>query len=125
MLKRICAVTVALVLVLVLGCVLGVSAAKYEVGDVNLDGKVNIKDATAIQKHLAELSKLSSEQLAYADVDYSGKINIKDATFIQKMIAGLVDPIKPTQNTTPSATEPTRETKDPNKPIELPFVPVH
>ena len=58
-------------------------------GDVNCDGKVNIKDATAIQKHLANISVLTDEGFALADVDGSGKVNIKDATAIQKHIAGI------------------------------------
>ncbi len=58
-------------------------------GDVNCDGKVNIKDATAIQKHIAGLITLTDEGLAVADVDVSGTVNIKDATAIQKHIAGM------------------------------------
>ena len=58
-------------------------------GDVNGDGKVNVKDATAIQKHIANLITLSDDGFALADVDGSGSVNIKDATAIQKHIAGI------------------------------------
>ena len=58
-------------------------------GDVNFDGKVNIKDATLIQKHLAKLESLSAEALEVADFKVDGKVNIKDATAIQKFIAKL------------------------------------
>ena len=58
-------------------------------GDVNLDGDVNIKDATAIQKHLAELEVLEGEALAVADFDEDTFVTIKDATAVQKFIAGL------------------------------------
>lgn len=58
-------------------------------GDVNLDSKVNIKDATAIQKHLANIVALTDEGFALADADDSGKVNIRDATAIQKHIAGI------------------------------------
>ncbi len=58
-------------------------------GDANLDGKVNIKDATAIQKHLANLEALSADGLALSDTDGSGRVNIKDVTAIQKHIAGM------------------------------------
>ncbi|MBQ9742278.1 MAG: leucine-rich repeat protein [Ruminococcus sp.] len=64
--------------------------AKYELGDVNLDGKVNIKDATAIQKHLASLESLSEEGLAVADYDADNRLSVKDATAIQKVLAGIV-----------------------------------
>jgi len=59
-------------------------------GDVNFDGDVNIKDATAIQKHIALLEELDQEALDVADYDLNGNVNIKDATEIQKKIAGLI-----------------------------------
>ncbi len=58
-------------------------------GDANCDEKVNIKDATAIQKHIANLTSLSDEGCALADVTQDTKVNIKDATAIQKYIAGI------------------------------------
>lgn len=61
----------------------------FYVGDVDLDGKVTIKDATMIQKALADLLTLSYESETLADVDRDGKITIKDATAIQKYLAGL------------------------------------
>ena len=62
---------------------------KFLVGDVDLDGKITIKDATMIQKALADLLTLSYESETLADVDRDGKITIKDATAIQKYLAGL------------------------------------
>ena len=59
------------------------------VGDSNDDGKVNIKDATAVQKHLAELELLDRIAADISDVDNDYKLTIKDATAIQKKIAGL------------------------------------
>ncbi len=58
-------------------------------GDVNEDSKVNVRDATAIQKHLANIFTLSSIGVALADANGDGKLNIKDATEVQKFIAGL------------------------------------
>ena len=58
-------------------------------GDVNLDGKVNIKDVTAIQKHLAFIKSLSDEGYKLADFKVDGKVNIKDATAIQKFLAKI------------------------------------
>lgn len=62
----------------------------YELGDVNRDGKLNIRDATAIQKHLAKLIDFDDEQKALADFQADGKLNIKDATRIQKKLANLL-----------------------------------
>lgn len=58
-------------------------------GDVNCDGKVDIMDATAIQKHLAGLITLTDAGYAVADVDSSEIVNVADATAIQKYLADL------------------------------------
>ena len=63
------------------------TVAQAKLGDVNKDGKINILDATAIQKHRAEISVIDT---TYADTDKDGSITIKDATMIQKYICGLV-----------------------------------
>lgn len=63
---------------------------KFDLGDVNMDSKLNIRDATAIQKHLAKIVALSDDALTYADFTQDGKVNIKDATNIQKKIAGII-----------------------------------
>lgn len=58
-------------------------------GDADADDEVNIKDATAIQKHIAKLNLISDMYTILADVDKDDDITIKDATAIQKHIAGL------------------------------------
>ena len=58
-------------------------------GDATEDGIINIMDATAVQKYLANLSELSETGLKLADVDGNGIVNIIDATAIQKYLAGL------------------------------------
>ena len=58
-------------------------------GDVNLDSKVNINDATLVQKAVANMVTLTAEQTIAADVNKDTKVNIKDATEIQKKSAGL------------------------------------
>ena len=61
----------------------------YLVGDANCDDKINVKDATEIQKAAAELLTLSELGKVSADVDDNGRVNVKDATAIQKYVAGL------------------------------------
>lgn len=63
--------------------------SRYILGDANLDGKLNVRDATAVQKHMAKLQLLEGKALELADFNSDGKINIKDATAIQKHIAGI------------------------------------
>lgn len=58
-------------------------------GDANEDNKLNIKDATSIQKHLANMLILSERGIKLADFNKSGDVNIKDATAIQKNLAGI------------------------------------
>ena len=64
-----------------------VKGVNYQIGDVNLDGRVTISDVTAIQRHLAEIEPLTDEQLALADVDGDGMVTIDDATLIQMYLA--------------------------------------
>ena len=59
-------------------------------GDVNNDQKVNIKDATLIQKHLAQLTIIDVQFLNLADTTKDGTVSIKDATKIQKYVAQLI-----------------------------------
>ena len=54
--------------------------------DVTGDGRVNVMDATAIQKHIASLEILNSERVSRADVNNDGIVNVKDSTDLQKNI---------------------------------------
>ena len=58
-------------------------------GDTNRDSKVNIKDATLIQKSIAHLAELDENSSLCADCNSDEKINIKDATWIQKFVANF------------------------------------
>jgi len=58
-------------------------------GDVNGDGKANIKDATQIQKFAAKLVELIEDESLRADVNSDSKVNVKDATLIQKYVAKI------------------------------------
>ena len=62
----------------------------YPKGDVNLDGKVTIMDATLLQKNLAGIVMLNDLQKKAADSTKDGKTNISDVTTIQKHLAGLI-----------------------------------
>lgn len=59
-------------------------------GDVDKDGQVNVKDATLIQKHVADMVDFDSMQDSRGDVDGDSKITVKDATAIQKFVAGII-----------------------------------
>ena len=56
-----------------------------------MDGKVNILDATMIQKAAAELLKLNFRQALLADINGDGRLSVANATVIQKYLADLTD----------------------------------
>ena len=58
-------------------------------GDINLDGKVDVVDATLVQYHASDVRTLKRYELQYADVNFDGEVNIVDATKIQRIAAQL------------------------------------
>ena len=61
---------------------------EYTLGDVDQDGKINIKDVSTTLKYIASLTKLSSAQFNAADVcEAKGKVDIKDVAGILYYIA--------------------------------------
>lgn len=58
-------------------------------GDVDMDGNISVKDATAIQKKIA-LMPVSKFDSSVADVNHDVSINVKDATRIQMFVAKLI-----------------------------------
>ena len=62
-------------------------------GDANGNGKVDITDATVIQRYLTGLSVFyPDETLMNADVDGDGVLTILDATFIQRHVTKINTP---------------------------------
>ena len=57
------------------------------IGDSDCDGEVTILDATAIQRHLAQLDTLKIELAS--DIDDNGYVDITDATNLQLKLANL------------------------------------
>ena len=60
------------------------------VGDVDMNGKVDVNDVTLIMKYNVDLINLSSEQLKFADVNEDDYVDILDATLLQQYIANCV-----------------------------------
>ena len=65
--------------------------SSYIRGDADGDRNVDIRDVTAIQRHLAELESLNNNQIRAADVN-GGGLDISDATAIQMYLAEYIDP---------------------------------
>lgn len=58
-------------------------------GDADLNLKVNVKDATTIQKHTAGILALEGIALECADANRNEKVNVQDATAVQKAVANI------------------------------------
>ncbi|MBQ4105941.1 MAG: starch-binding protein [Clostridia bacterium] len=65
-------------------------APETKYGDADCDDQINVKDATAVQKHAAMLTTLTEQGIVNGDVTGDGKVNVVDATTIQKFVAGLI-----------------------------------
>lgn len=68
----------------------GFDSTEFPKGDVNMDGVVNINDATLVQKAVAKIVELTPQQRILADTDYDGFDKINDVTLIQKFAAKLI-----------------------------------
>ena len=53
-------------------------ASKYKVGDVNMDGKVNMLDVNTLSKYISKIIDLNTTEKLLADINGDGKINASD-----------------------------------------------
>ena len=74
----------------------------YLYGDADLNGTVNIKDATTIQKFAASMLTFDDIQFTQANVTGDKAVNVRDATAIQKFVAGLLTEFPAEKNTAPA-----------------------
>ncbi len=65
------------------------SQEEYLCGDVDLDGKVSVMDATNIQQHLSQTIVLTEKAKRSADCDLGGSVDVTDATAIQMYLIGI------------------------------------
>ena len=111
--KRIIALISVLALILCTFSAMVVFAAPEQkidcvIGDADLDGEVTIKDATFVQKVIAEISEKTDPFDYIADVTGDGKADIRDVTTIQRFINGSITkfPVEQGGNVTESTTQP-------------------
>lgn len=86
-----------------MGSYYGTIATEFEIikiGDVNMNGQVEIQDVTVLQRHLAEfvnadgspiIDEADEEMLKIADVNRDGIVTIFDVTTIQRYLAEMID----------------------------------
>ena len=89
---------------LVIGCFYGSYAYEYakqnniafrllddvKLGDTDLNGVININDATMVQMDDVQLITLNDLEKKAADVNRDGEITIRDATLIQMYLANII-----------------------------------
>jgi len=59
-------------------------SAKLKIGDVNLDGKVSLKDAVMLQKYLHNKQSFKFENFYNADMNNDGKANVFDLVLLKR-----------------------------------------
>ena len=86
-----------------MGSYYGTIATEFEIikiGDVNMNGQIEIQDVTVLQRHLAEfvnadgspiIDEADEEMLKIADVNRDGIVTIFDVTTIQRYLAEMID----------------------------------
>lgn len=92
------------------------------IGDVDLNGEINIRDASMLQLYIARLNTLTENQLIAAEVTGDGEVNIRDATAVQNYCAkifasagnaGTIVHVGAIETTAPPATTVPPETTEP------------
>ena len=63
----------------------------YPLGDLNLDGTVDVMDVYTARLVAAKLMTPTEEQLTLGDVDLDGRITAADANLIRKFSVGIID----------------------------------
>ena len=73
------------------GCIAVINNSEPQLllGDVDMDGDVDIQDATLLQSCLIEAKTLTDEQFKLADVNQDGVVNVRDVTAIQRIVAEM------------------------------------
>ncbi len=62
-----------------------------QIGDIDGDGEITVKDAIAVLRHIAGIETLSPEQEQRADVNGDKKIDVRDAILILQKVVGLIE----------------------------------
>ena len=70
-----------------------------KIGDANGDQKIDITDATTIQKSISKQKTLDKSHRKIANVDNDNTLSIKDTTLIQKYLAKKISSFKQNDNT--------------------------
>ena len=67
-----------------------VTVGAPEIADADGDGKITVLDATAIQRHLADIELMDADAVARSDADRDNELTVMDATTIQCYLASIL-----------------------------------
>ena len=62
----------------------------YLIGDVNMDGKIDADDVTALLRHVAGIEMLSSSAVALGNVNGDSNIDDDDVTKLLRYVSGII-----------------------------------
>ncbi len=62
-----------------------------QMGDVNVDDKINVKDVTAIQRSVAEYEPLNEIGSLVADINDDGRVSVEDASRLKRILCEFSD----------------------------------
>ncbi|MCH5299493.1 MAG: starch-binding protein, partial [Ruminococcus sp.] len=95
--KKALSLVLVLTMLMSMACISGLSASaatgdQLILGDVNRDGQIDVRDATAVQRFIVHSETFDDVQEYLADVDGRVGIDVRDATQIQRYIVHSADP---------------------------------
>ncbi len=67
------------------------SEKEYKDGDVNGDGKIDVRDVTLVMQHILKLVTLSESQVRAADLNQDQVVDVLDVVQIMQQALGLMD----------------------------------
>lgn len=67
-------------------------------GDANCDGIVDVRDLTAVVRHMVKLNELSAEEFTNADVDNDNEISLKDIQQLKMYLIRKIDSFQQNDN---------------------------
>ena len=103
--KKLSALIIAIVILL--SSIPVVFGATYSYGDIDCNGKIDVIDATTVQRFIAKIINMGFDSVESADVDGDGKVSVMDCTSIQQYVAKVIGCFPCEKE---SSTEPTEET---------------
>ena len=84
-------VALCLVAIPIISSGMQASAALYQQGDVNGDGRINTSDYVLVKRHVLRTLELDAARRERADVTGDGRINISDYALLKRHVLGTYD----------------------------------